>query len=141
MTRKEIRRHIFTILFRIDFTAESDFSEQVEFALEAIKNKTQLSKEEEQYIRHKAEDVRAFLDKLDELIGENAQGWKVSRIGKAELTILRLAVYEMNYEEDIPVRVAINEAVELTKVYCDEEAKGFVNAVLGNVARACQADA
>lgn len=136
MTRSQIRRYIFTILFRVDFTEKSEFSEQITFALEEIGAEQKLSEQVTQYIRTKTTDIVERLADIDALIGSEAQGWKLPRIGKAELTILRLAVYEMKYEEDIPVRVAINEAVELAKVYCDEEAKGFVNAVLGNIERA-----
>lgn len=138
MTRKEIRSSIFTILFRLDFTAPEEFSEQIDFAVEDLSEGRKFSDKDESYIRNKASDVAAKLADIDALIGANAQGWKIPRIGKAELTILRLAVYEMNYDEEVPVRVAINEAVELSKVYCDEEAKGFVNAVLGNIARVQQ---
>lgn len=135
MTRTQIRRYIFTILFRVDFTEKSEFSEQIAFALEEIGAEQKLSEQVAQYITTKTMDIVERLADIDALISSEAQGWKLPRIGKAELTILRLAVYEMKYEEDIPVRVAINEAVELTKVYCDEEAKGFVNAVLGNIER------
>ena len=68
----------------------------------------------------------------------NCEGWSMKRIGKAEIAIMRIAVYEMLYEEEVPNRVAINEAVELSKQYCDEDAKGFVNAVLGKVERSLQ---
>lgn len=136
MTRFEIRRHIFTILFRVDFTDVSEFSEQIAFALEEIGQEQKLSKKDAQYMEAKTRAIVENLDDIDALIGSESKGWKLSRIGKAELTILRLAVYEMKYDEDIPVRVAINEAVELSKLYCDDEAKGFVNAVLGNIERA-----
>lgn len=136
MTRFEIRRHIFTILFRVDFTDVSEFLEQIDFAIEEIGAEQKLSERDAQYIREKTLAIVEKLGDIDALIGQESKGWKVSRMGKAELTILRLAVYEMQYDEDIPVRVAINEAVELTKMYCDEEAKGFVNAVLGNIERA-----
>ena len=136
MTRFEIRRHIFTILFRVDFTDVSEFSEQIAFALEEIGQEQKLSKKDAQYMEAKTRAIVENLKDIDALISSESKGWKLSRIGKAELTILRLAVYEMKYDEDIPVRVAINEAVELSKLYCDDEAKGFVNAVLGNIERA-----
>lgn len=136
MTRIEIRRHIFTILFRVDFTDMSEFSEQIAFALEEIGSEQKLSKKDAEYIETKTMAIVERLTDIDALISSEAKGWKLSRIGKAELTILRLAVYEMKYDEQIPVRVAINEAVEISKLYCDEEAKGFVNAVLGNIERA-----
>ena len=60
-----------------------------------------------------------------------AKGWKTGRMGKAELAILRLAVYEMKYDEDVPVKVAINEAVELAKKFGGDESPAFVNGILG----------
>jgi len=60
-------------------------------------------------------------------------GWQIGRLGKPELAILRLALYEMLYDEEVPFRVAINEAVELAKKYCNPDASGFINAVLAKV--------
>ncbi len=136
MTRSQIREHIFTILFRIDFTDKDEFDEQIAFAMETIDDLYAPTKSEADYMRNKTADIYRRLSSIDCLIDTHAKGWKIGRIGKAELTILRLAVYEMRYEDEIPVRVAINEACELSKIYCDEEAKGFINAVLGNIERA-----
>ena len=136
MTRTQIREYIFTILFRVEFTKREDFAEQIAFAMDEIASADKLSEKNRAYMEGKLHAIVTHLPEIDERIANEAQGWKLSRIGKAELAILRLAVYEMKYEEEIPNRVAINEAVELTKTYCDEEAKGFVNAVLGNIERA-----
>ena len=85
------------------------------------------------YIREKIHSIVEHIDEIDNLINENAEKWKTTRIAKAELTILRLAVYEMKYEDDIPVSVAINEAVELAKVYGADNGAGFVNGVLAKL--------
>ncbi|MBQ6393334.1 MAG: transcription antitermination factor NusB, partial [Eubacterium sp.] len=74
------------------------------------------------------------LTSIDEKIREICQGWRLSRLGKTELAILRLAVYEILYDEDIPTGVAINEAVEIAKIYCSEEAPRFINGVLAKLA-------
>ncbi|MBR1567814.1 MAG: transcription antitermination factor NusB [Lachnospiraceae bacterium] len=87
------------------------------------------------YIRQKVEQIHEKLPEIDEKIAENTEGWALNRIGKTELAILRLSVYELLYDEDVPEKVAINEAVELAKIYCPEEAKGFVNAVLAKFTR------
>lgn len=87
------------------------------------------------YIRQKTEQIYGKLPEIDAKISENTEGWSIHRIGKTELAILRLAVYELLYDEDVPEKVAINEAVELAKIYCPEEAKGFVNAVLAKFTR------
>ena len=72
---------------------------------------------------------------IDEKINSVSEGWPVNRLGKAELAIMRLAVYEMLYDEDIPVNVAINEAVELAKNYGGDNAPSFVNGVLAKLAK------
>jgi N utilization substance protein B len=135
MLRSQVREEIFKILFRYPFTSEGEMEEQIAFSLEELEGK---SEENINYIQNKVRDIIEHKEDLDETISDNCQGWNLNRIGKAEIAIMRIAVYEMIYEEEIPESVAINEAIELTKRYCDEEAKGFVNAVLGKVAKAME---
>ena len=71
---------------------------------------------------------------VDGILNENAEGWKTFRMNKVDLTILRLAVYELKWDDEIPVGVAINEAVELAKRFGGDESPSFVNGVLGKVA-------
>lgn len=77
-------------------------------------------------------------DEIDETINKFSQHWKLSRIARVELTILRLALYEMLHQNDVPLKVAINEAVELAKRYGDDNSKNFVNGILDAVARAVE---
>lgn len=85
----------------------------------------------------RAKGVQANLAIIDEKISANLkEGWKIARISKVSLALLRLAVYEMLFEEDIPVSVSINEAVELAKKYTAEDDAAFVNGVLGSIAKA-----
>ena len=70
---------------------------------------------------------------IDEMLNEHVTGWKTSRMNKVDLSILRLAVYEMKYDEDVPVGVAINEAVELAKKYSGDEGPAFINGVLARL--------
>ena len=70
------------------------------------------------------------LDEIDGMINQEAKGWTTERMGKIELTILRLAIYEIKFDEDVPAGVAINEAVEIAKKFGQEESAGFVNGVL-----------
>ena len=93
-----------------------------------------MTEEEKAYVIDRVEAVVAHITEIDETICGISLGWKLGRIGKAELAILRLAVYEIKFDEDIPVKVAINEAVELAKTYCDVEAKSFINALLAKLA-------
>ena len=135
MLRSQVREEIFKIIFRLPFAQAGEMEEQISFALEELQGK---SEENLQYIKEKAEAIEEHLEEIDAKIAENCEGWNVNRIGKAEIAIMRIAVYEMMFEEDVPDRVAINEAVELCKNYCDEEAKGFVYAVLGKVEKSLE---
>jgi N utilization substance protein B len=83
------------------------------------------------FTRELAEQVEANRPELDELISRHSQNWSLSRIAPLERSILRTALYEALHSEDIPVEVAIDEAVELAKEYCGADAPGFVNGILG----------
>lgn len=87
------------------------------------------------YIVTVVKGVAEHLEALDAQIAENAKGWSLSRLSRITMAILRLALYEMQYVEDVPVGAAINEAVELAKIYDSEETAAFINGVLGTVAR------
>lgn len=130
MLRSQVREEVFKILFRLPFTTDEEMEEQIIYSLEELNGK---SEKNLNYIKDKVNEIRTNLDEIDQKIESCCEGWSLNRIGKAEITIMRIAVYEMMMEEDIPESIAINEAVELTKSYCDEEAKGFVNAVLAKV--------
>lgn len=110
--------------------------EQIAFSIEELGGK---SEENLAYIRKKAGAIIENLAAVDAKLEEHCDGWNLNRLGKAELAIMRVAVYELMFEEDIPAGVSINEAVELSKTYCDEDAKGFVNSVLGKVAKGIEA--
>ncbi len=130
MTRRQLRENIFKILFKLEFNSVDEMPEQMEFSLEDIED---ISEKDEAYITDKTNKIISLIRDIDAIIGEISSGWKLDRIGKAELAILRLAIYEMKFDEDVPFKVAINEAVELSKIYCNEEAKSFVNGVLAKV--------
>lgn len=131
MTRRELRERSFELLFRADFYEEESLKEQEEMFL------SELAEEKESdrtYLRSKNRGILTHLSEIDALINEKTEGWKTSRMGKVELTLLRLAVYEILYEEDIPVGVSINEAVELAKKYGADSAPSFVNGILAKFA-------
>ena len=94
-----------------------------------------LSVENADYIRAVVKGVATRVDELDGAIERNAKGWKLNRLSRMTKAVLRLAIYEMRYVSDVPVGVAINEAVALDKIYDTEEAAAFINGVLGAVAR------
>ncbi len=130
MLRSQVREEIFKIMFRYPFVEEVEMEEQISFSLEDLEGK---SEENIRYIKDKVMHILENIEAIDSKIEACCEGWNLNRIGKAEITIMRIAVYELMMEEDIPNKVAINEAVELSKIYCDEDAKGFVNAILGKV--------
>ena len=95
---------------------------------------SELGESDRMYMEEKFGRIKELSGELDEKINNASRGWKTGRMGKAELAILRLAVNEMLYDDEIPVKVAINEAVELSKRYGGEDAPSFVNGILGKIA-------
>lgn len=111
MRRSKVREHIFKMLFSIGFDA-ADADEQIELYLEQVE---EASEEERGYMRKKVKDIVAHEEEIDAMINEHTTGWKTGRMNKVDLSVLRLAVYEMKWDDEVPVKVAINEAVELAK--------------------------
>lgn len=132
MTRRELREQIFLLLFRVEFNELSDMPQQMQMFLED--DETVRTESEEAYIAGKYDRIMEKLSSIDAQIDEKAENWDVARMGKVELTVLRLALYEMQYDEDVPVSVAINEAVELAKKFGQDNSGSFVNAVLAKFA-------
>lgn len=130
MRRSKVREHIFKMLFSIGFDA-ADADEQIELYLEQLE---EASEEERGYMRKKVKDIAAHEEEIDAMINEHTTGWKTGRMNKVDLSILRLAVYEMKWDDEVPVKVAINEAVELAKNFSGDEGPSFVNGVLGKLA-------
>lgn len=133
MGRRELRESIFQLLFMIEFNDNQEMTEQKQLYLEGIED---LQEKDQAYIQDKFEKIREVVPQLDEALNEASKGWKTSRMGKVELSILRLAVYEMRYDEDVPAKVAINEAVELAKKFGGNDAPSFINGILGKLAKA-----
>ncbi len=131
MTRREIRELIFKMVFRVEFHDEEEIPEQLRLFMDTLES---AGEEDRAYIEHKVQDILTHLEEIDAIIDSSAQNWKTSRMAKVELTLIRLAVYEIRYEEDIPTGVAINEAVELAKSYGEENSPAFVNGVLARIA-------
>ena len=131
MKRTELREHIFKMVFSYEFNSDSEMPQQMQLYFEQLENEP--SKKDETYIRDKALNVILKSEEIDKLINENTKGWKTSRMNKVDLSILRLAVYEMKWDEDVPESVAINEAVELAKKYSGDDGPSFVNGVLAKL--------
>ena len=131
MSRREIREQIFNMLFRVEFYAQEDLTEQYELFAEDL---PEVRPADLEHIENKIKKIEEVLEDIDTAVNAVAEKWKTSRMGKVELTVIRLAVYEMRYEEDIPVSVAINEAVELAKKFGGDESSRFVNGILAKLA-------
>lgn len=132
MSRRGLREQIFKLLFRIEFHKAEEMPEQVRFLLEDDEKK--LSDMERAEIQVKFERIQEKLPEIDGAVNEKTVGWNVSRMGKVEAAVLRLAVYEILFDEDVPTLVAINEAVELAKKFGQEESPAFINGVLAKFA-------
>ena len=131
MKRTEMREHIFRMVFSYEFNSDQEMPQQMQLYFEQL---DQEPKEEDMaYIRDKALNVILKSEEIDEMLNEPVTGWTTSRMNKVDLSILRLAVYEMKYDEDVPVGVAITEAVELAKKYSGDEGPAFINGVLARL--------
>jgi len=120
------------MLYQVEFYEAEEVQASLRLYFDALERATE---EDKAYMQGKHEAVVARLAEIDELLNANAQGWKTKRMNKVDLAILRLAVYEMTWDDDIPTKVAINEAVELAKRFGGDDSPSFVNGVLGKVAR------
>lgn len=158
MGRSELREQIFLMLFRVEFHTKAQMPEQVaaffdnqldlsehhgigvlevlEEASDESSNvdaKEKMSVNNQEYIQEKYEGIMVHLTEIDDKINAVAEGWKTSRIGKVELAIIRLATYEITFDEDVPTGVAINEAVELAKKFGADDSSAFVNGILAKL--------
>lgn len=128
MTRKQAREEAFILVFEKEFNGNTT-GEILEAAAEAR------DLEPDDYVKTVFCGVYDCLSELDGVISENSVGWSINRISKTALCILRLALYEINYMDDIPVSVSINEAVELAKKYATKDDASFINGILSTVVK------
>ena len=132
MGRRKLRENVFRLVFCCDFFTEEELAEQIETYMGD--ENFEGDAEDVSYIRDRVCDIMVEKrNDIDDIIAKNAEGWSFDRIGKAEKAILRQAVYELLYDDTVPGKVAINEAVELSHSYCDDKGPGFINGVLSGV--------
>lgn len=143
MKRSEEREQVFKLLFRVEFNPIEEMAEQEQLFSEDLpesedlfmnSDAKRLAEKDADKIRNKYEKIAAKLPQIDEMINEKTLGWDTERMAKVDLTIIRLAVYEIKFDEDIPTGVAINEAVELAKKFGQDGSASFVNGVLAKFA-------
>lgn len=130
MSRKIARDAAMRMLYAYELTGELN-----ENIIQETIEPTSLDAEDLKYLNEVTQGTVAHRPQLDTLIEQHAVGWRLSRIGKVDLSILRLALFEMLYQKDVPESVAINEAVELSKKYSDVKSKQFINGILGSISR------
>lgn len=146
MTRRELREHCFKMLFSANFYDTEEAEQQLDRYFEApeedetdadgkteVLHQVGLGEKDREYLHSRVEHIIEAIPELDASLNQVAEGWKTRRMGKVELTILRLALYEMKNDDSIPEKVAINEAVELAKKFGGNDSPAFVNGILAKL--------
>lgn len=131
MKRTELRENIFKLLFVSMFTEKEEMPEQLQLYFEGL---GKLAENDQTYMEDKVGAVLEKEKEIDDILNGTSRGWKTTRMSKVDLTILRLAVYEILYDPDVPTGVAINEAVELAKQFGGDDSAAFINGILGKIA-------
>ena len=133
MGRRELREQIFLLLFRVEFNNPEEMPAQLKMFFETgsyDEDMHSFREKDREYITEKYNHIMESLPDIDKQLSEKAENWDITRMGKVELTVLRLAVYEIEKDDSVPASVAINEAVELAKKFGQDGSGAFVNAVL-----------
>jgi N utilization substance protein B len=130
MGRRAAREIAMKLVYQLDIQKDSR-EEQIRQTLE----QENLTENDTNYITDVVEGVFKNVEQIDRTIETYSKGWKLSRISKVDLSILRLSIYEISFREDIPFNVSVNEAVELAKSYSGEESSSFMNGILGKVSK------
>ena len=133
MNRRSIREQVFKILFRAEFNSVEEMPRQEDLYFES--GDLPVSNSDRKKISSKCRKILGKLPEIDGIISENLKSWRLARVGKVELAILRIAVYEIVFDPSVSAGVAVNEAVELAKKYGQDGAGAFVNGVLGTVVK------
>jgi len=116
------------LLYQLEIQRD-DKEEQIASVLE----ETPFNEKDRAYVIEVIDGVHKNLEFIDDIIRRYSKGWKLNRISKVDLSVLRLSIYEILFRDDIPLNVSINEAVELAKKYSSKEAGSFVNGILGKI--------
>ena len=130
MSRRNARKHIFNLVFQTEFNNDTDIDESVSTY---IAEYSDFKEDEKEFVLNEYRGINENLKEIDDCIDSFASGWSISRLAKTDLAILRIAVYEILFSDDVPDKVAVNEAVELAKLFSSDKAPAFVNGVLSKV--------
>ena len=126
MTRREFREHTAKLIFIFDFYPEEEWKEQFEFYADY----SEIKEADREGLWQRVMALEEKEAEVDSLIDGASKKWRISRLSKTDLMLLRVAVYEIKFDSEIPDKVSINEAVELAKIYGGDESPAFVNGVL-----------
>ena len=132
MSRRDAREHIFNLVFQTEFNVDVDVKESFDTYTAEYEN---LKKDETDFVSREYRGIGANIESINTKKNKFAVGWNVTRIPKTDLAIMRLGVYEIIFDNEIPDAVAVNEAVELAKEFSGDKAPAFVNAVLSKIAK------
>ena len=132
MTRRQLREHLFKMVFQGEFYGKEELAEQERLYLDTEEGIP--GEEEQKELLERFRQVQEHLQEIDRLIEGASTGWKPGRMNKVDLSLLRVAVFEMRFDEKVPERVAINEAVELAKKFGGDDSPSFINGVLAKLA-------
>lgn len=133
MSRKVAREVAFKVIFETSFQEDEKISKLMNELLENAEENYEVNAEDDKYIQEITEGVKDKETELDEMIKAHLKGWTMERLNKVDVAILRLAIYEILYREDIPYKVSVNEAVELAKIFSEDASPAFINGVLAEV--------
>lgn len=128
MSRRASREVAMKLLYQLEIQKDNR-EEQIEYSL----NESMLDKSGKEYVADIINGVYKNVEHIDSIINDQLKGWKINRISKVDLSILRLSIFEICYRDDIPFNVSVNEAVELAKKYSGSESASFINGILGKV--------
>lgn len=132
MTRKRIRENLYIMLFQTNFHGLEEQSDQADYYLEDLLD-ADATKKAKTELKERFQSVVEHIPEIDKMIEEKSKGWAITRLAKADLTVLRLAIFEMLYDAEVPNGVAINEAVDLSKKYGTDKSYSFVNGILATI--------
>lgn len=133
MTRREARELIMKMLYEMSFQPEKDPEVVLDTHLKDAKGKVRT------FVADEFKGIVAHQDEIDAIIINSLENWSIGRMAKVDHMLLRMATYEMKWGEDIPSKVAINEAIEIAKVYSTDKSPQFINGILGNIAKSIEA--
>ena len=132
MKRSAIRELAFRLIYSLEIQKTEDLEEQIQLYIECEEVEENEAKE---YIKDTVFGIKEHINEIQKLIEKNLKAdWKIDRISKIDLSLLKLAIYEIKYKK-IPYKVAINECLELSKKYGEESSKNFVNGILASVVK------